>query len=138
MLPFKEPERAFVSPLQLILMERRSKERYPLALQVRYRTLGRRLRLGQGEVVNLSSGGALVASQHELGVGSELEIRLEWPSLLDGRIPLQLVAVATVVRCGRSTFAVRFRRCQFRTVRSQVKPIAPSALRTTARRLAAK
>jgi hypothetical protein len=117
--PLTEQERALVFPIQLVVMERRSKVRYPLALNVRYRTLGRQLHCGIGQVVNLSSGGALVGCQHALGVGAELEIRMEWPSLLDGGIPLQLVAIASVVRCGASSFAVRFRRHQFRTLRTQ-------------------
>jgi hypothetical protein len=98
-------------------MERRSRMRYPLILRVRYRTLGRKnRRTGAGQAVNLSSGGALVVSQHELAVGAELEVRMEWPPLLNGRIPLQLVAVARVVRCGESSFAVCFRRHKFYTV----------------------
>jgi PilZ domain-containing protein len=138
MLPLKEQEHALASPLQLILMERRSKTRYPLVLQVRYRTLGRRLRLGQGEVVNLSSSGALVDSRHQLELGEELEVQMEWPSLLDGCVPLQLIAIARTVRCGPSSFAVRFRRHQFRTLRRQVQPIATSVFRTPARTLATK
>jgi len=110
------------SPFQLIAVERRSKVRYPLLLTVSYRTLGRELYSGVGHAVNLSSGGALVVSQHELGVGAELEVRMEWPSLLDGYIPLQLVAVGWVVRCEASSFAVCFRRHQFRTLRSKLQP----------------
>jgi PilZ domain len=126
-----------VSPLQLILMERRSKARYPLMLKIRYRSLGRKLHLGEGQAVNLSSGGALIDSRHELSVGEVLEVCMEWPSLLDGCIPLQLVAVAKVVRCGPSSFAVRFRRYQFRTLRCRVQPI-PISVFSAPRRRAAK
>lgn len=115
-------------------MERRSRIRYPLTLRVRYRTLGRKKQhSGEGQAVNLSSGGALVVSQHELAVGAELEVRMEWPPLLDGRIPLQLVAVARVVRCGESSFAICFRRHQFRTLNSNVQTI-PGQLKLQPRR----
>jgi hypothetical protein len=117
----REQDRETGSSLGLIGMERRSKVRYPLVLKVRYSTLGRKLLCGEGQAVNLSSGGALVDCQHELSVGTELEVRLEWPSLLDGRVPLQLVAVGSVVRCGASSFAVCFRRHQFRTLKSKVQ-----------------
>lgn len=120
MSPVAEQARALESPAQLIEMERRSKMRYVLVLKVRYRILRPKLHLGVGQAVNLSSGGVLVVSRHELNVGEELEVRIEWPSLLDGWIPLQLVAVGSVVRCGTSSFAMCFRRYQFRTVRSQV------------------
>jgi hypothetical protein len=136
MSPVAELERALVSPIQVTMTERRSKLRYPLVLNVRYRALGRGLHSGVGQAVNLSSGGALVASQHDLGVGEELELSIEWPSHLDGCIPIQLVAMANVVRCGPSSFAVRFRRHQFRTLGSQVQPIATSAFWTPARRRA--
>jgi len=107
-------------------MERRSKIRYPLALKVRYRAQRQTLYSGEGLALNLSSGGALVGSQHKLEVGTELEMSMEWPSLLDGWISLQLVATARVVRCGTTSFAVCFRRHQFRTLRSKLQPIAGS------------
>jgi PilZ domain len=137
MLPFTEQAHGLESPVQLIEMERRSKMRYPLVLKVRYRILRPKLHLGVGQAVNLSSGGVLVVSRHELNVGEELEVRIEWPPLLDGLIPLQLVAVGSVVRCETSSFAVCFRRYQFRTVRRPVQPIATSVFRTTPRRLGA-
>src|SRR5580658_2248839 len=138
MSPVIGQERAFVSPIQLIVTERRSKLRYPLVLNVRYRALGRGLHSGVGQAVNLSSGGALIDSQHELGVGEELELSIEWPSHLNGCIPIQLVAIASVVRCGPSSFAVRFRRHQFRPLGSKVQPIATSVFRASAKRFAIK
>jgi hypothetical protein len=113
--------------IQPMRMERRSKTRYPLMLKVRYRTLGQSLLFGEGRVVNMSSVGILVVSQHELNVGAELEMRVEWPSLLDGLIPLQLVALGKVLRCGPSSFAVLFRKYQFQTMRSKVQSVAVSA-----------
>jgi hypothetical protein len=134
--PVTEQERVVGAPIQLIMKERRSKLRYPLVLKVRYRALGRGLHSGVGQAVNLSSGDALVASQHDLGVAEELELSIEWPSHLDGGIPIQLVAMANVVRCGPCSFAVRFRRHQFRTLGSQVQPVTTSAFWTSARRRA--
>jgi hypothetical protein len=122
---------------QPIEMERRSKERYALVLKVRYRALGPKLHSGEGQVVNLSSSGALVVSQHEFGVGEKLEVSIEWPSLLNGGIPLQLVAIGNVVRGGTSSFAMRFRRYQFRTLRRRVQPISSSVFRTPPWRLRA-
>jgi len=119
--PAKQQEPGIISLIQRMVMERRSKERYPLVLAVRYRTLGRELYSGVGQAVNLSSG-ALVDCQHELGLGVKLELYMEWPSLLDGCVPLQLVAVSSVVRCGPSCFAVCFLRYQFRTLRSKLQP----------------
>jgi hypothetical protein len=104
--------------------ERRLRFRYPLALSVRFRFLsGSSNFSGAGRTVNVSSSGVLVVSQHlisqqEIGVPARVEMRIEWPSLLDGRIPLQLFAVGIVLRRGASDFAAAFERYQFRTMRS--------------------
>lgn len=99
-------------------MERRNKVRFPLEPPVRYRTLGKGCPCsGAGWVKNISSGGILVASQHEISVGTRIELNIEWPSLLDGRVPLQLVTTGSVARCEDSSFALVLSRHQFRTTR---------------------
>jgi hypothetical protein len=101
--------------------ERRLRFRYSLDLSVRFRSRpGMSLFSGTGRVVNVSSGGALVASEligsrDEISMGERVEMSIEWPPLLDGRIPLQLFAVGRVLRRGASDFAVAFERYQFRT-----------------------
>jgi PilZ domain len=100
-----------------ITIERRSKARYPVELTVRYRTVARNQRVnGVGHTLNMSSGGLLVYAQHEISTGLRLEVNVEWPLLLDGAVPLQLVAHGKVVRCGGSMFAVAFAQYQFRTM----------------------
>src|ERR1700730_6670436 len=80
-------------------LERRSKIRYPVTLNVRYRTLGRSHRIsGMGRTLNMSSGGLLIDADQRTEVGARIELNIEWPSMLDGQIPLQLVAVGRVVR----------------------------------------
>lgn len=102
---------------RMILVERRSRVRFPVELTVRYRSMGRRSTvLGMGRTLNMSSGGLLIACEHELRTGVRLELNIEWPSLLDGSIPLQLVATGKVVRSAGSGFAVAFASYQFRTM----------------------
>jgi PilZ domain len=117
--------------LQPIEMERRSKIRYPLVLNVRYCTPGRSVPSREGQVVNMSSGGAFIVSSHTLAVGAELEVCMEWPSLLDGSVRLQLVALGRVVRCSESSFALSFRRHQFRTLKSKLQPVPSPSLNKT-------
>jgi hypothetical protein len=106
-------------------IERRSKARYPVKLTVRYRTVGRHQSVnGVGHTLNMSSGGLLVSAQHEVSAGSRLEVNVEWPLLLDGAIPLQLVAHGKVVRCGGSMFAISFAQYQFRTMARMLKSIS--------------
>jgi hypothetical protein len=110
--------------------ERRLRFRYPLDLSVRFRSLaGKSPFAGGGRAVNVSSGGVLVISQHvvsphEIGVGTRMEMSIEWPLMLDGRIPLQLFAVGRVLRRGASHFAATFVRYEFRTM-STNQPPAP-------------
>lgn len=106
------------------LLERRSKVRFPLELRVSYRTLGRRTpSIGEGWVVNMNRNGVLVSAQNEVGVGTRMELSIEWPSLLYGRVPLRFVTVGEVVRCDASSFAVALVRYQFRTAKRKVTSI---------------
>jgi hypothetical protein len=99
------------------VIERRSKARYPVKLTVRYRTIGRSNAVnGVGQTFNMSSGGLLVSAEHEMPAGSRLEVNVEWPLLLNGTVPLQLVAHGKVVRGGDSEFAICFAQYQFRTM----------------------
>jgi hypothetical protein len=107
--------------------ERRIKFRYSLELNVRYRCPSSgSLVSGEGLAVNLSSGGVLVASQHQLNVGMLVVMSIEWPFLLDGRTPLQLMAVGRVLRGGDCHFAAAFERHEFRTMKSSIQSQAPA------------
>jgi hypothetical protein len=102
---------------RVLALERRSNTRYPVELNVRYCTLenGWPL-LGIGRTLNASSRGLLIASsQQNVHDGNLLQVSLEWPLLLDGTTPLQLIAVCRVIRCQPAGFAVRLQRYQFRT-----------------------
>jgi hypothetical protein len=129
-LAFPEEHRGSIIGSRSIPAERRSKARFPLDLSVRFRPLSSRfLSSGAGRAVNVSSSGLLVVSQHivsqhALRVGEQVEMSIEWPSLLDGKIPLQLFAVGRVVRRRASDFAAAFERYQFRTMRSASLPQA--------------
>jgi hypothetical protein len=110
--------------LQSEVLERRSKVRFPLELRVRYRSLARRCpAVGTGVVINMSRSGVLVSSEHAISEGARVELSIEWPSLLDGRVPLQVVTVGRVVRCEPSSFAVVLARYQFRTTKKTSVPI---------------
>lgn len=73
--------------------------------------------------MNMSRDGVLFSSRHEIGVGAAVELNIEWPSLLHGRVPLRFVTVGEVVRCDASSFAVILARHEFRTAKTKVTPI---------------
>jgi hypothetical protein len=120
--PLKNSEpTAFSHPLSI---ERRSKVRFPLNLRVTYRTLSRgSTSYGEGWVVNMNRSGVLVSIEHEISVGARVELSIEWPSLLHGRVPLRFVTAGEVVRCDASSFAVTLVRYQFRTAKRKVTAI---------------
>jgi hypothetical protein len=126
-LAFPEEHHGLTVTSRHFRAERRSKSRFPLDLSVRFRPLAGALFSGAGRAVNVSSGGVLVVSHHvvsqrEIRVGALVEMSIEWPSLLDGRVPLQLVAVGRIVRRRAADFAAAFERYQFRTLKRSILP----------------
>lgn len=97
--------------------ERRVKSRYPLELNVRYQTMGAAGPVaGVGQTVNMSSSGMFLACASNIPEGARLKLFIEWPSLLNGTTPLQLITVGTVVRCTEIGICVVFESYQFRTM----------------------
>jgi hypothetical protein len=97
-------------------LERRSKSRFPLRLGVRYRSLsGGPSLIGEGRTVNMSSRGLLIASDEKVNTGARLQLIVDWPSLLHGITPLQLIVSCRVTRCLPEEFAVELDQYQFKT-----------------------
>jgi hypothetical protein len=100
-----------------LALERRSKARFPLRLTVRYRTLsGGPTQVGAGRTVNMSSCGLLIATEEAIvRAGSRLQLTVDWPFLLHGLTPLQLIVSCRVTRCLGEEFAVKLDQYQFKT-----------------------
>lgn len=112
-------------------LERRSKARFPLRLGVRYRTVsGGPSLIGEGRTVNMSSRGLLIASDHgKVNAGARLQLTVDWPPLLHGTTPLQLIVSCRVTRCMPEEFAVELDQYQFRTKKSSPpKKLPPASL----------
>lgn len=96
--------------------ERRAKSRYPLQLNVRYQTLGTAGPVaGVGQTLNVSSSGICITCSSNIHEGTRVRVVIEWPSLLNGTTPLQLVTIGTVTRREPSALAIAFEGYQFRT-----------------------
>lgn len=103
---------------QIFTAERRCHQRYPLHFNVRYRRFSKHDRVsGTGQTVNISSGGLLVSTADNVPVKSRLEISMQWPSVLDGEVPLQMIIDGRVVRSTKSGFAVAILHHEFRTMK---------------------
>ena len=71
--------------------------------------------------MNISSGGLLISSkQAPVRAGARLQVIVDWPALLHGSTPLQLIAVCRVTRRLPAEFAVEFDQYQFKTKKRQL------------------
>ena len=110
--------------------DRRHSVRFPLEWEVRYQVLSKRYadESGEGKTVNISSGGVLFTSQHELPPGRRVELSIRWPVQLSNKCALKLVARGRVVRFEEGRAAVEIQQHEFRTQAS------PSALKVGSRK----
>ena len=109
----------------MLMKERRSAFRYPIALNASYKPSKKKsIDGGEGKTVNMSSRGLWIASEQKVKLGARLEVILEWPARLDGAIELVLVAIGRVVRTRESGFALELARYEFRTSKRKVKSVA--------------
>jgi hypothetical protein len=72
--------------------------------------------IGEGRTVNMSSCGLLIASEEaKFRAGARLQLTVDWPFLLHGITPLQLIVSCRVTRCQPEEFAVKLDQYQFKT-----------------------
>jgi PilZ domain-containing protein len=97
--------------------ERRRSSRFPIERELRYKTLNQRTEIlaGNGKTLNISSSGVLFTSDHELAVGTRLEVSISWPAQLNERCLLNLVARGRITRHLRGQLALQIQQYEFRT-----------------------
>ena len=100
-----------------VTIGRRKSQRFPIQLDVRFRTLGRRSESlsGTAKTINISSSGVLFTSPYDLPTGTRLEVSLRWPVELNEKCGLNLVGRGRIVRQAKGQLAVRVEEWQFRT-----------------------
>jgi PilZ domain len=98
-----------------ILLERRSRRRFPLQLALEYRLLGRREFRGLGRTRNISSAGVFVEVSDQQPFSGSIELMLSWPCVLDGACALKLLMKGRVVRIEDRGIAIRTSEHEFRT-----------------------
>jgi len=103
--------------------DRRSKRRYPIALEVQYKLMKHRRveRLGSGRTLNISSGGLLFEADDLLPTNGPIELALNWPFLLHGSCGLKLVIRGRIVRTSDKAIAIRAEFHEFRTAGQRIQ-----------------
>ena len=104
--------------------ERRRSSRFPIERDVRYKTLNQRTETlaGNGKTLNISSSGVLFTSDHDLPVGTRLELSISWPAQLNDKCMLNLVARGRVTRHNKGQLALQIQQYEFRTQSRPGKP----------------
>lgn len=97
--------------------ERRRSSRFPIERELRYKTLNQRTEAlaGNGRTLNISSSGVLFTSDHDLPVGTRLEVSISWPAQLNERCLLNLVARGRITRHTQGQLALQIQQYEFRT-----------------------
>ena len=73
----------------------------------------------------LSSSGLRFATQGPLEPGLKLDVAINWPVLLDGRVQLQLIVTGVVVWSSGTETALQIQRHDFRTRSVRLKATSP-------------
>jgi hypothetical protein len=98
--------------------ERRSKRRFVMEREIRYRVLeqDRIIGAGSGKTFNLSSSGVEFSTDCDLPPGAFIELSIAWPALLENRCPLQLIGFGRVLRSAAGKVATTIEQYEFRTL----------------------
>jgi PilZ domain len=109
---------------EVAMTERRRSSRFPIEREVRYKTLNQRSEIltGIGKTLNISSSGVLFTADHDLPVGTRLELSISWPAQLNEKCLLNLVARGRVTRHAKGQLALQIQQYEFRT---QSRPSPP-------------
>lgn len=108
---------AFSAPVAPARADRRSSRRYSIDLTAccEIRNALGELVSTSARVVNISSGGILIYSEDPLQAGLKIRVRIDWPALLHGVVPLALHVDGHTLRIERNYVAVKVLKSEFRT-----------------------
>ncbi|MGA2711786.1 MAG: hypothetical protein ABSG41_01675 [Bryobacteraceae bacterium] len=102
--------------------DRRRKARYPLRLKLTFSAVTPPICLGDGETLLISSKELLFTTNESFAIGQCLQVSMDWPALLENRIPLRLVVSGQVLQSGDGQATMTIDKYQFR-----IRGIEPSA-----------
>lgn len=106
--------------------DRRNGIRFPIKSELRWTVHNRKYGplTGKGETVDFSSSGISFRSDVPLSPGCRLELDVDWPVELDGRVPMKLIAMGKVIRVQGHLVCVAIEKKEFRTAgRRTVRPV---------------
>jgi hypothetical protein len=109
-------------------IERRTKIRFPMQRELRYKVLEGETLIasGTGKTSNMSSGGIAFTADCSLAAGAFVELSISWPVLLDNGCPMRLIVFGRVLRSGLRRSACTVEKYEFRTQARTLQFAAPA------------
>ena len=103
--------------VEIIHGDRRVNRRYDVELQLRfhYTNEGGALRVGCGVTTELSRGGIRFLTDDPPPAGTDVEVHIAWPFLLQDTCRLELVVRGSITGAGDRGTVMRLRNYEFRT-----------------------
>jgi PilZ domain len=106
--------------------DRRANVRFPLNLEVRSVSHRRKpVKTRLGNIIDISSSGLRFAAEGPLKAGLKLDVAIDWPVLLDGRVQLQLIVTGVVVWSSETETALQIQHSDFKTRRVGLSAVLP-------------
>ena len=98
-------------------VDRRSKYRFSIERELRYKILvdGAMIGSGTGHSIDVGSGGVAFAAEHPLKPGVFVEVSISWPVLLDQTCPMRLIVFGRVLRSSERRNVCSIDKWEFRT-----------------------
>jgi hypothetical protein len=108
-------------------MDRRNKLRFPFNRELRYKLLENDtiIAAGEGETIDMSSGGVAFRTNKALTAGSLIELSISWPALLYDSCPMRLVVFGRVARRADLVAVCTVEKWEFRTGSRQTNAVIP-------------
>jgi hypothetical protein len=97
--------------------DRRNKHRFAMQREIRYKTAedGVVVAAGNGQTVNIGSGGVAFVADNSMQTGSFVELSISWPVLLDESCPMRLIVFGRVLRATGKKAVCSIDKYEFRT-----------------------
>jgi len=104
--------------------ERRSKSRFVIQRELRYKMLedGATIASGTGQTLNIGSGGVAFIAEQQLIAGAFVEVSISWPVLLDQTCPMRLIVFGRVLRSSGKRNVCSIDKYEFRTQARNFQP----------------
>jgi hypothetical protein len=113
-----------MEPQQRHQNNRRTKFRFTIPRELRYKMLEDGIASGTGQTIDMGSGGVAFIAEQPLKPGAFMEISISWPVLLDETLPMRLIVFGRVLRCVGPKTVCSVDKYEFRTQARNVQAVA--------------